>query len=346
MSPRGSTMVAPFPSLQSSSPTASVRSLCVGSFDHASEMVAELKASTPTTMKGTPFPSGTVREYDPDAWIEERVQHTVNLWELTADERTKLEELGRRIQDIHHFKNRPADAIRFLKQHSYDVDAAENNFRAMIEWRREFNVDTILRDYVPPKSIADYWPTYTILKGVDHEGDPIAVARTGISDGPGLIKRHGTDALRLYCIWSREMAWHGPWIQQYEEEHQKPVKWINMVDDMHDLQIMANISNRPLMQNFAAMVHMDKDNYPQPVKRLFCIRAPSLIQMAWKLVKHFFHPGVAKKLKFYGHHEYEKGLSKFMDLEILPEEIVPGGKGEARDGFPPKFCGGPVPQEP
>lgn len=333
---------------------ASVRSLGIGSLDDGSETVTELQVTTTTTTttdrsankslsSNGAFPSATGLEYDPDAWRPESVQYTVNLWELRAEERTKLEQLGQRLTDVHHFKNRPSDVIRFLKSHHDDVHKAETVFRAMIEWRRESNADTILRDYTPPDSIKDYYP-FAVLKGLDKDGDPVLAIRTGQTDGAGLLQRHGLEEMLRYVVWCREMTWHGPWMREYEEKQQRQFKWFTIIDDNHELQILAHIANRPLIKNFSTMVKIDKENYPLGAKQAFVIRAPSLIQMLWGIVKLFFHAEAAKKVNFLSARNYQKQLSQHLDIEMLPEEFVPGiGKGQARDGFPTKFAAGPVP---
>ena len=310
-----------------------------------SEIVTEMKLARNTMTKAKlPYPSGAIREYDPSAWSKKQVQFTVNLWKLTAKEQTKLEELGRRIQDIHHFKNRPSDVIRFLKHHNYNINKAETNFRNMVAWRKKNGVDTILQDYTPPDTIKDYYP-YSILKGEDKDGDPVLIRRSGVMDAVGLLKCHGMDEMMRFSIWCNEMVWSGPWIRQYEEQRQQPIKLLTVIDDAHEMKIMAHISNRALMKAFGAITKMEQENYPYPAKRIFVTRAPSLLQRARYIVKLFYPPEVVEMLHFLAVRDYQLELSRHMDLEILPEELVPGiGKGEARDGFPAKFCGGPVPQ--
>lgn len=331
----------------SSYPGCSVQSLCTGLLDNTNESVSHLSVS-PLKMRSTggtirTWPSGADTTYDVDAWCVNHVNFTSELWNLTSDEHAKLEELGRRMVDIQHFKNRPSDAIRFLKQAFYNVDHAETMFRSMITWRLENKVDTLLEDYKPPTTIFEYFP-YSVLQGVDKEGDPILVGRSGATDGASMLERYGMAEMMKYSIWCREMVWHGPWIRQYEAEYQRPVKWITIIDDAHELQIVQHISNRPLIKSFGEIIQMDKENYPQPAKLILLIRAPALVPMLWSIVKIFFHSGVVKKLQFFNNKNYQKGLAKVMDLEVLPDDIVPGiGKGHARVGFPPKFSCGPLP---
>jgi hypothetical protein len=62
-------------------------------------------------------------------------------------------------------------------------------------------------------------------------------------------------------------------------------------------------------------------------------------------LKHFFDAGVVQKMVFCGSSDYQKVMSEYVDLSVLPNEIVPDGQGKATEGMPSKFEGGLLPKE-
>ena len=61
-----------------------------------------------------------------------------------------------------------------------DLKAQVEMFKNMIEWRKENNVETILKDYTPDKLLWRYYPG-AMLKGYDKEGDPVYLERLGVT---------------------------------------------------------------------------------------------------------------------------------------------------------------------
>ena len=216
-------------------------------------------------------------------------------------------------------------------------------FRNMVAWRIENKVDSILQDYHPPVELLKYFPG-AILQGLDKEGDPVFLSRTGVTDSAGMLHRFGRREMIQHAIWTREMICTGAWIQKYEQEQRRPVKRIVVIEDVHGLPLLQSASNRPLLSMFGEVMQLDQCNYPETAKHLIIIRAPALFRVVWNIVQHFFDPGVRQKMVFCGSSNCNQVLSKYVDLAILPDCVVPGkGKGKAADGMPSNFEGGLLP---
>ena len=198
--------------------------------------------------------SGDQQHHSPAAWSDENVAFVARLWELTDEETRDLKELGRRLLQTkkntssdsknggnidddnddddndsdswefvaRHTKTKdPLQVVRFLRARPGNVDAAEIMFRNMIAWRRRNNVDSILENYTPPAEIVQHFPG-AILQGLDKDGDPIFLSRTGVTDGAGLVQKYGRDEMIRHAIWLRELVARGEWIQECEEQQQQP----------------------------------------------------------------------------------------------------------------------------
>lgn len=275
-----------------------------------------------------------------DAWSEKDVAFTVHYWELNAQERDDFQLLHSRMSDVNHWTNSPEVVVRYLKARPGKVHEAEKMFRAMVDWRRRNDVDTILERYHPPAMLFNYFPG-AILEGRDLQGDPIFVGRSGSTDLAALIERFGQDELIQYSIWMRESLTTGSWIQEYERQQKRPVKRVTIVDDMHGL------SRKQLTQKvlsvYGQIMRLDQDNYCETSKKIIIIRAPAIVRIAWTLAKHFFDPVNVQKMEFCGASNYKEVLRNHMELEVLPSCLVHEGKGRVATGMPPRLEGGPLP---
>jgi len=277
-----------------------------------------------------------------ERWSRPKVEEVVDLWELTESEQRDLERLGNQLRDVQHFKNAPSEVIRFLRARPGDLQAAESMFRSMVEWRIENKVDTILERYRPPQEILDHYPG-AILQGHDKAGDPIFIERLGVTDGVGILERYGRNEMIQHAIWLRELITTGDWIQHYQKRRGRTVRQIVIMEDLYGLSIAH--MNRQLLSVYGEIMRLDQDNYPETAKKLIVLRAPNIFRIIWTIAKHFFDPGVVKKMTFTGHANYKQVLREHLDLEILPDCVVPEGKGKAAEGLPGNFQGGPLPIE-
>jgi CRAL/TRIO domain len=278
-------------------------------------------------------------------WSDETVNRIVELWELSTDARTKFIELGHQLKDVgNHSKNNPADVVRFFIANSGDINRAERQFRNMVLWRKQHDVDQILQNYTPPKDLVNYFPG-AVLQGLDKDGDPIFLSRVGVTDAAGMLQRYGHEEMIKHAIWLRELLCTGQWMQQYEKVHNKPVKRAIVIEDVHEIQLFPIVSNRPLLSLYAEIMRLDQDNYPEAAKKIFIIRAPVLFRLVWNIVQHFFDTNVREKMVFTGRSNFIEVLSQHIDIAVLPSCVVPEiGKGSPLEGMPPNFEGGPLPQ--
>ena len=280
-----------------------------------------------------------------EAWSDENVERVADAWELRQEETDALVALGGRLEDLDYYRNRPSDVVRFLIQKKFDLNAAEAMVRSNFAWRMRNGVDTILRDFDPPEGLLEHYPA-AVLKGVDRDGDPVFVGRAGVTDGVGLLERFGRDTMIKHAIWERENVWSGDWIRQWEEQSGRPLTRLTIIEDAEGLDLIRTIFSRRLMDAFGEVMRIDRENYPQTVKKFLVIRVPRIFEAIWNVIARMLDPTAVARTSFSSPTRYVQHLSEVVDLEVLPEEIVPGvGKGEARDGFPSSFKGGPVPVE-
>lgn len=266
--------------------------------------------------------------HGPDFWSEESVNTVIKRFQLSADMQQRLMELKERVADIDHFKNDPHILVRFLHG-PWGHKEAENQFRKMIEWRKQHNVDTILDDYVPPALLLEAIPS-AMLKEYDRDGDPVYVERGGCVDTGGLVKLFGREEMLKYGIWSRERNTNGIWINDYEKRTGQYAKAITIIYDLQGLS--SKHLNAKGIEYFKELMRMTKEYFPGPIKKMIIIRCPRIFQVIWSVVKHVFPASARAKMVFLGNN-YLDEVDKYMDIRILPPCLYEGGTGEVAVGM-------------
>jgi len=314
----------------------------IGDSEHENGSVSVVSTCTATSdEEGAVLPPAEGdSSVDDDPWSDEEVRRIADLWELTQSGRGRLGELGDRLRDVRHHFNTPNKAVRYLLAKNHNVDAAESMFRDMIRWRRDSGADSFLDEHVLHSDFVDHYPC-GILEARDRHGDPIFLSRTGATDGAGFLERHGRDEMIKFSIYMRESILR--WI---DEEYGRPFRQLVIVEDLDGLCRRKHMSGQ-LLLTFGEIMRLDQDNYAESAKVIILIRTPSIFRIVWGLTKHFFDARVRDKMIFCGPHNYQEVLRQYLgdDLEsILPDTIVPNGRGRAVECMRDSFLGGDLAQ--
>jgi hypothetical protein len=162
-------------------------------------------------------------------------------------------------------------------------------------------------------------------------------------DYAGLFKKVGRAEMIRHAIWVREMV--VAWGTKYEQENNKILPHLSIISDAHGLKIMESITNRHVVSVFNEIMRIDQEYYPEGARHIYITRVPKLFEVVWKIIRHFFHSSNLQKMIICSCSDYKTVLSQHMDLQILPDCIVPGiGQGQANDWLPSNFKGGPLPR--
>jgi CRAL/TRIO domain len=273
-------------------------------------------------------------------WSIENLQYIRTLWNLSDEHYQELCRLKDQLSDIDHWKNSPYEVVRFVT--GPQGPQAEEMFRAMIKWRLENEVDTILESYKPPKILLDYIPS-AVLAGYDREGDPIYLERGGSIDGYGLLTRYGKEKLMKHIIWTRESVSRGRWIEDYERTMGRPPTRMTIIYDLKGLG--SRHMKAGVLPFFTQSLAITQQRYNGLAKRFIILRAPPIFNFMWGVCKHAFPKGAVKKMVLTGPHNYMEVLDKYVDRNLLPPCIYPEGKGEVAIGMPARLEGGLIPED-
>jgi CRAL/TRIO domain len=272
-----------------------------------------------------------------DPWSAKNFSEMSEQWGLTEDDERNMRDLQNRLADVDHWKNDPFEVVRFYKELRGNVKATEEKFRRMIFWRVENRIDTFLERYGDPDPLFDYQPA-VILKGVDKDGDPIFLERTGAFDAYGFYQHFGAKGMMDFITHKREVdvtrrqdgkGWQR---EYYEPKYGKRVHQYTVIVDMDGLN--RNHMRPGLLPLFHQMAHMVQNYYAGLAKRIIVARAPAIFKLFWSLIKHFFEPHIRDLVTFTTHANYLDVLDQYIDREVLPPELCStSGVGIVMPGF-------------
>ncbi|XP_034027033.1 SEC14-like protein 2 [Thalassophryne amazonica] len=247
--------------------------------------------------------------------------------DLSPKQAEALQQFKERIQDI--FPQLPAQhdhfLLRWLRARNFNVQKSEAMLRKHLEFRKHMKVDTIITEWRPPEVIEKYLSGG--MCGYDRDGSPIWYDVIGPVDPKGLFLSASKQDFIKSKIRDCEMLQKECNLQS--ERLTKNVESITMVYDVEGLGLKHLW--KPAIETYGEILQMFEDNYPEGLKRLFVIKAPTLFPVAYNLVKHFLSENTRQKIFVLGAN-WQEILLKYIDAEQLP--VIYGGKLTDPDGDP------------
>ncbi|CAB9525290.1 SEC14-like protein 2 [Seminavis robusta] len=297
-------------------------------------------------IRGGGYHSHVYKTYE-QRWSPAHVDNVIQSWDMTPAQRDKLMDLKERLRDLDHaILNDPHQCVYFLIDESGNVDLAEKFLRKTAKARSTspYQFDTIVTDYELPDDY-DYFPM-CILQGMDREGAPISITRTGAADCWGLYRRHGKETLIRHAIYNMELNLRGIWQDEFETNYKRKATQFTVI---YDLQGLSMRHMRPgLIPTLGTISRLLQDTYPELIKRVLIVRAPSIFKTIWGIVKHMFDKELRDLMIFATEgDDSNQLLERFIDVNVLPSCIhAEGADGRVARGFEHVVMeGGLIPDE-
>uniref|UniRef100_A0A2L2YTQ0 SEC14-like protein 2 n=1 Tax=Parasteatoda tepidariorum TaxID=114398 RepID=A0A2L2YTQ0_PARTP len=236
----------------------------------------------------------------------------------------------------------PSLFYRFLKARNFNLKNAEAMLRKHILWRKEFGIDTILTDFKAPEVLQKYY-SYGFI-GYDKEGTPVNYVGCFKMDAKGLMKSIRIIDFHKECIFETERD-----VERMFERSKKTGEIIsqkNIICDMAEITF-SKATNMKALETEMEWFGILQDNYPEHIKRVYVINAPSYFSTMFAIVKLAITSGLLKKIQVVETEKVKETLLETIDADILPAFL--GGNRTDPDGNP--LCktfirhGGNVPKE-
>ena len=204
---------------------------------------------------------------------------------------------------------------RFLNMQKGDREKAKAAFIATVNWRKEQDVNTILKRPHPKYDLCSkVFPVY--IPGRDVSNNIIIIQRVGLIDLDLAKSLNVTgDDLLMHYVYMVEYCWNilepGP-----------PDGVMTTVMDLKNVrfQTFRDAEIRSFLMKFVKMM---SDHYPQRSHKTLIINAPSWVNMAYKLVKPLLRESTKKKITLLnGGESQDKALIEILGKESVPREIL------------------------
>jgi hypothetical protein len=203
--------------------------------------------------------------------------------------------------------------LRFLRAREFSIDRATTMLIESLKWRKEHNVDNLLKEYKEPQVVVKYFPGEWEDKLTDEVNRPLYVMRLGNMDVKGLIRSIGEDGLINLTLYICEKG-----LKKMEELtllHEKPIRsWCLLVD-------CENLSMRHLWRPGLAIllqiIEVVEKNYPETMGKVLIVRAPRVFAILWTIVSTFIDEKTRNKFIFF---DDEQGLDHF--IPSIPSDFL------------------------
>lgn len=258
---------------------------------------------------------------------------------LSPEQEHILTKFRKEIQDEGTFVPERHDdptLLRFLRARKFDLPNAKLMFNAAEEWRKDFGVDDIVKNFKFPEKdkVDQYYPQY--YHKMDKDGRPIYIERLGQLDMRALYAATTQDRLLKRLVWEYEKfltdrlpACNAAQADIAAANGLPPPALIETSCTILDLKSVT-LSNFYRVKDYvSAASSIGQDRYPECMGKFYIINAPYLFSTVWSLIKGWLDEVTVAKIAILGS-DYKTELLKQIGEENLPADF--GGKCKCAEG--------------
>mmetsp|Transcript_17823 Transcript_17823/g.43629 ORF Transcript_17823/g.43629 Transcript_17823/m.43629 type:complete len:417 (-) Transcript_17823:120-1370(-) len=235
--------------------------------------------------------------------------------------------------------------FRFLSAKKWNVDAAVEQYKGYLQYRKDEKVDEIFKWAEDNKETVELIDSLFPCSqhGLDKGGRPIVVENIGgipSSKYASLVSME--DSHRRHVLFMEEIT---KTLRELTLKTGKPVYQVTGIVEMKG----ASLDTRHFVPYFQDLSKIDERNYPEIVHIVFAVNCPWVFPMLYGLVKHFIDPNTREKIRVYSNN-YLDDVLKEVDKEVLNvkyggdnTEELPTVKGVKLKGMTEEMEGKNVP---
>ncbi|CAJ1377221.1 unnamed protein product [Effrenium voratum] len=213
--------------------------------------------------------------------------------------------------------------LRFLVARQLDVSRAVQMLQSTLQWRQRSGVSRVLPcwDKAFHEHFDRYWKCMAFT-GLDRDGDPVVVERTGLAHGPS-IARCSDEFLKRHVMYNAECVMAS--LDCYRQQGGCGFQ-VTVIADLEGVDM--SVLDRRLLALSKELGKIESENYPEVLKRVIVVNAPWVFPILFQMVKRFLDAGSIAKIVVPKAEDTRRVLLQYMPSEAIPKALGGSLKGD------------------